>query len=90
MIETNIPSKALQKWLHANSEKIAGISHEGGYCDNNGRECKKYDLVLADGYEFPGWVGTRKILIERNANDVLKYLKAIIEVDTSGAYTKRL
>jgi hypothetical protein len=76
IIETPLPSKRLLAYLEKNAHLIDRIGYLSGFCDDQGRECNKYDVLIAEEYHRVDGGGHRCI-IERNAEHLIAMLKQL-------------
>lgn len=66
--EGRIP-KTLRRWLDRNSEKVAAVSHGGGYCTDSG---DAYDVLMEPGWRVQDGMHT---IIEATVSDTLAKLR---------------
>jgi len=75
-LETSIPNKRLLGFLFKNAEKVEAIGYHGGFCDNAGNSCCKYDVLFADGWHRVDG-GGHKCFISGNGNEVIDMIKSL-------------
>lgn len=75
-IETHIPNKRLREWCEKNPDKVESIGLWGGFTNNAGEECMKYDILLTEKWHRVDGGGHRCI-IEGNGNEALRRLKEL-------------